>query len=217
MAYTRFSTDNADYVLELGNHSFENHHDCYDGIDALVVENVGLDLRGVLSLNHPQLRRPLQNCSENRTPIFGVDIYSDEDDRFFLRNLPIFLTLHYYGYRYTGQANDLTMQLCDFWNRLFPGPEIVGRNVVNARKIEEYVAPLVGERIGRKPSIGLVYGAAHLGLKRDITDKTLRDLTLSELEAGRWKGLEIEKLNVVYEANHDGKQWHTTKHRVSLF
>lgn len=217
MAYTRFSTGNADYVLELGNHGLENYHDCYDGIDALVIETSGMRLRDVISSSYPQFRRPLQQCIENKTSLFGVDIYSDEDPYFLLRMIPILLPLLYYGYISTGEANDSVLKLCDFWNHLTPELQIVGSDAVNARKIEEHVAPLISKRIGRKPHIGLVYGAAHLGLKRDLKDKTLRDQTIAGLDSKNWKGLRSGKLNVVYEANYDGRSWQFTEHEINLF
>lgn len=50
-----------------------------------------------------------------------------------------------------------------------PDPIVAARNAIAARKIEEYIALKLKEELGRRPKIGIVYGAAHSGLKEDGT------------------------------------------------
>ena len=54
MAYTIFSTENADYVLQLGNHVTKNKQvDIFEGIDGLILEDCShFDL--AIRTAHPQ-------------------------------------------------------------------------------------------------------------------------------------------------------------------
>ena len=74
MVYTTFSTDNADYVLQLGNHVTENKQvDIFEGIDALILETGEGSLEDYLE-NDPRYELSLQYCADNNTPVFGTDV-----------------------------------------------------------------------------------------------------------------------------------------------
>lgn len=58
--------------------------------------------------------------------------------------------------------------------RLFKEANVEGRNAVNAEKIDGFIAPLVGKRIGKKPTLELLYGAAHSGIEHCLKDAAYR-------------------------------------------
>ena len=76
MAYTEFSTENANYVLQLNTHSAINKHNVFDGIDALVVETGAckINIRTLIyQEGHPQMSMPIKYCKENEIPVFMTD------------------------------------------------------------------------------------------------------------------------------------------------
>jgi len=229
MAYTTFSTDNADYVLQLGNHILENRQvDIFEGIDALVIET------GVSQFNEymdsswdeePQYAYPLKFCAKNQILVFGTDVRGTElgDLRnylsLFLTGVPRFIAGIYYGFS-EKMINEVILHYCTTQEFLSQEPRIEGRNAVNARKIEEFVAPLMAERLGRKPYLGLIFGAGHMGLKPDLQSKRRRDFTIwnwRNFNFGKWAGFVEEDLNAVHEANFDREEWKIQRYTPPLF
>lgn len=221
MGYTTFSTDNADYVLQLGDHLTENKQvDIFAGIDALVVETM-MGLRSVVEIvaSDRQYKLPFRYCADNAIPILKTDVKTtglglSRTSLSYYSLFPVHLLnlvswLHYglseksidFGFRAKTAAN---------LEYFFQTPIVEGRNAFNARKIEEFVAPLVAERLGRKPYLGLIFGAGHLGLKPDLQSKIRRDFTIwnwRNLNFGKWAGFREEDLNLVEEANHGRDGW----------
>ena len=228
MAYTTFSTDNADYVLQLGNHSTENKQvDIFEGIDALVLETGKNILQDFVTKKyiHPQYKLPFQYCTDSCIPVFGTDVrgttvgYLRQGLSGIIAGLPTFGPELYYSLSEKRVPN-LILDCCADWNFLSQRPRIECRNAINARKVEEYVAPLLAGRLGRKPYLGLIFGAGHMGLKPDLQSKRRRDFTIwnwRNFNFGKWAGFVEEDLNVVQEANYNGKGWEIQTHIPNLF
>ncbi len=254
MAYTTFSTDNADYVLQLGNHVAQNRQvDIFEGIDALVVETGGKKLQDYVvkddtcasinallreivrdkppynvTIGHPQLYLPFRYCAENQIPVFGTDtditllgsarsLFSD------VGTYPIGAPMDSHAWHYSlerKKINNFFLRIYADWRFLLQDPLVEGRNAVNARKIEEFVAPLIAERPKRKPHLGLIFGAAHMGLKPDLQSKRRRDFTIRnwrDFNFGNYTGFIKEDLNLVQEANHNGNEWAIQTYTPNLF
>jgi len=233
MAYTTFSTDNTDYVLQLGIHHIEGNKqvDIFNGIDALVIET------GIFKLNHdkinyftqdPQYKLPLNLCSINDTPVFSTDVrpssvgFSRDYFSYITTSIPSLISLILARSQALSEreVNNFILRLCSNYFYLIQEPINEGRNALNARKIEEFVSPLMTERLGRKPYIGMIYGAAHMGLKSDLQSKRRRDFTIwnwRDFNFGKFAGFVKEDLNTVQEAFHDGRTWTFTDHKIDLF
>lgn len=236
MAYTTFSTDNANYVLQLGNHITRNTQvDIFEGIDALVVETGMGKLQDFVDTTrpyHPQHKLPIQYCVDNQIPIFGTDTRPTMLglSRHLLSiigisyiNWPMSLLMIsqalYYSFR-EKKFNESILRLNSYWNYLLQEPEVEGRNAIIARKTEEFVAPLLEERLERKPFIGMIYGGFHMGLKPDLQSKRRRDFTIwnwRNLNFGKWAGFVQEDLNLVDEANYNGEEWAIQTYDTNLF
>lgn len=222
MAYTTFSTENADYVLQLGNHFYENKQvDIFEGIDALILEDCSYFDKAI-KMPDPQYNLAKRYCEENRIPIFGTDVGVGML-RSILSKLWIHIPLNLMIVPYAlseKRVNECYLKIiadCEFVNQIPLGE---GRNAVNSRKIEEFVAPLVTERLGRKPHVGLIFGAGHMGLKPDLQSKRRRDFTLwnwKDFNFSKWSGFVRENLNLVHEANYDGKEWDIQTYTTNLF
>ncbi len=243
MAYTNFSTKNADYVLQLGNHPWKNKHDnsMFKGIDALVIEHSNLQtFQNLLSGNHPQMAPPINYCFERQIPIFGCD-----SDITFSGNVRdnvgyiVPLVGLFRGYTIpalillksptlfngiTTKELDNSIRLVNYLDIAFSYinqlPTVTGRDAINSKKIDEYLAPKLTEESGRKPKIGMVFGAGHLGLKYNLQHKLIRDITLfnwGKLNIGKFSGFEKSGLNRVLEAIPEEDEWKIREHKLDLF
>lgn len=223
MAYTTFSTDNADYVLQLGNHIYENKQvDIFEGIDALILEHSSYFYEAIKK-PHQQYNLPKRYCEQNNIPIFGTDVATTGFLRSMLSGLwahiPLNLMIAPYALS-EKRVDGCILKVIANWEFVVQTPIGEGRNAINARKIEEYVAPLVTERLGRKPYLGLIFGAGHMGLKPDLQSKRRRDFTLwnwKNFNFSKWSGFVQEHLNLVHEANYDGKEWNIQTYTTNLF
>ncbi len=229
MAYTTFSTGNADYVLQLGNHSFENKQvDIFEGIDALVIETGLVPFPHLIKYKYPQLHLPIEYCRVNEIPIFRTDTKPTRSgiERDFvswaltgLISLPMELCALNYSEE-EKEVNNYFLKMHAMMEFLYQNPIIEGRNAINARKTEEFVAPLMTERLERKPLLGLIFGAAHMGLKQDLQSKLRRDFTIwnwRNLNFGKWAGFFEDELNLIEEANYNGKKWDIQTYTPNLF
>lgn len=73
------------------------------------------------------------------------------------------------------EASEWDMDIISLETQLIQTEGATLRNAVNARKIEEYLAPMLRLNLGRKPRIALVYGALHAGMRDYLQDKGARD------------------------------------------
>jgi|SRR3989344_6806045 len=226
MSYTTFGTNNANYVLQLGNHKFKNKQvDIFEGIDALVIETGRGQFHNFLKNGHPQLDLPFEYCRNNKIPVFGTDARGTflGSQRDLMSNtiigLPTWIPLVYYAIS-EERVNSSLLKWYANWEFLAQRPGNEARNALNARKLEEFVVPLMTERVGRKPHLGLIFGAAHMGLKPDLQSKRRRDFTLwnwRNFNFGRWAGFMEEDLNLVQEANYNGMKWEVQTYTPHLF
>ncbi|HLD39564.1 MAG TPA: hypothetical protein VJB13_00280 [Candidatus Nanoarchaeia archaeon] len=218
MAYTTFSTDNADYVLQLGNHKFRNKQvDIFEGIDALVIENSNCTLQNLFEKKFPQYSLAFEFCAENNVPVFGADVVYHPTDNDFSslakKHWLLLPLLLYYGLISKSEISDLHSNLITELDFEIQQPLTTGRNAINARKIEEFVVPTVNEKIKKRPYLGLMYGFFHLGIKKDLEDKARRDSTIANLQ----KNFKKNHLNRIQEANYKRREWKFQSHTVNLF
>jgi len=74
------------------------------------------------------------------------------------------------------------------------------RSAISAKKIEEFVAPEIKKRIGRKPNILIVYGAGHNDMEPYLKHKKLRDIVIKiQKYMPWWKVNDISYENKVGE------------------
>lgn len=82
-------------------------------------------------------------------------------------------------------------------HRFPPDPVLEVRNCIIARKTEEFVVPLLREKLGRKPNIALVFGSYHAGLAGCLKHKWWRDSVLGSYARFNYPGIVSEDLNKV--------------------
>ena len=234
MVYAEFSTEKAHYVFQANNHSSKNTQNVFEGIDALVIETGYTTLSQIVTEYHPQMAMPVDHCKKNHIPVFGADVqptkYGDRRDdlsevlRYFV-TFPVLLIAEiavglHYGFSKKKVDGGLSKVYSDYLFVL-QEPVVEGRNAINARKIEEFIAPMVAEASGKKkPKIGLVYGAGHLGLRYDIQSKRRRDFTIwnwRNLNIKKYAGFGREELGKVHEARHHGNLWQFKEYETRLF
>lgn len=88
------------------------------------------------------------------------------------------------------------------------------RDAINAKKIEEFVVPELTDKLGRRPRIGLVYGAAHAGMETCLKEKSHRESILKEFK--NYDLLLPQQLGVVVEMEYNNN-WDVIIHETSLF
>ena len=84
-------------------------------------------------------------------------------------------------------------------HRIPPSPFLEARNCVAARKIEEFVVPVLKEHKEKVPKIAVVFGGGHSGLKECLQGKAWRDSVLAAYKQANYLGLDIYTLNTVWE------------------
>ncbi len=84
----------------------------------------------------------------------------------------------------------------------FYSPHIL-RDAVTAKKTEEFIAPEMQKRLGRKPEIGIVFGAYHSGMELSLKYKKLREGIIKFHSALNYPCLDKSHLNKVSELNFE--------------
>lgn len=115
------------------------------------------------------------------------------------------------------EVNIVWPKIVETRNNLEHSRLLTMRDAINARKIEEYVAPLIRRKLRKKPRIAMVYGAGHAGLESCLKDKKHRDIIIKEFKK---KGFNLDipdQLDVVVEMNYDGCAWHYDIRKPGLF
>ena len=111
--------------------------------------------------------------------------------------------------------------------RLPPNPLIEGRNCVAARKIEEFVVPILKEHKEKRPKIAVVFGGGHSGMKECLQGKAWRDSVLAAYKQANYLGLDIYTLDNVWEMWPSdlsygdyqifGQNWFAARYKSGLF
>jgi hypothetical protein len=99
----------------------------------------------------------------------------------------------------SGQTPETLARLNSSRMHLMPTPQFELRNAISARKIEEFIVPELQQRLGRNPSIVLVFGAGHSGLKEDLQHKRLRDFYLGSYSLMGFPGIDTTYLDTITE------------------
>jgi hypothetical protein len=115
----------------------------------------------------------------------------------------------------TGDEPEFLARLNSSRTHLVPTSQIELRNAISARKIEEYVAPELQTKLGRKPNIVLVYGALHSGLKEDLQHKKLRNTYIDFYDAMNFPGIDATHINTITNASIDQTGKYSLQHRTS--
>jgi hypothetical protein len=121
------------------------------------------------------------------------------------------------------EASEFDMNAIEAETELVKTEIVTLRNAVNARKIEEYLSPMLKQRLGRKPKIAMIYGQYHAGLRSMILDREERDEIIEYYSAViNEKDINptFEKmLNNIYEFNSDetGNGFVGTEYNTGLF
>lgn len=231
MVTLEFSTHQADYWLQLGRHIGRNKHSSLPKLDALVVESGGKHPYNEKILkSDSQMVLPVSEAMENQSLIYNVDSTSS-----FLRSMGETIL----AYTAVAQASTFAFgfgaglfiggapcllwtepkgfgKLADVWGVytiLAQDTTITLRDAIAARKLEESIAPELQENLGRKPRIGLVYGAGHSGLKHHLRHKWVRDFTLRnfrDFNFGKYRGIDrntLDKITVFSPPNYNPRTY----------
>ncbi|MDP3698070.1 MAG: hypothetical protein Q8R47_00635 [Nanoarchaeota archaeon] len=116
------------------------------------------------------------------------------------------------------ELSGVTQWLAQFCFYLEGDPIIEGRNAINAEKIERWVVPRVSEISGKeKPTIGLTYGAHHLGMEQNLKSPRRRRKVLKNMRG--FNGYDARKFNLAQEAryNPDSRIVEVKEHDTGLF
>lgn len=236
MAYTAFSTDNADYILDLGNHIHNRRNiTIFEGIDALVLESGNVNPSGILLSNgsiggNTDL---VAFCKQKSVPIYFSDVRIDGEQEEQIdrkkqisnfEHVLMFVMAGYVGFskrRSKGIVERSIQRLYAEHSYRRQLPVTAGRNAINARKIEEYIVPDVSSLAHkRKPKIGIHFGAAHMGLEYDLCSKERRDLAIfyqKNVYGKDFAPYDPETLHSVTVAQFVDGQWSIERRRIDLF
>jgi len=233
MAFTKFSTEKADYVLDLGFHKEPKRRSgMFDGIDALIMETGDLDFRKILKNTDVKAdQRLIAMCGKNKIPIYSAEgitsKFGDWREVWEPRIIPIIKIISFFFENNNDFYADSRLKYNERDRRIYSNyqffmqsPMVEGRNAFHSEKIENYIADRVYRKVKKKPKIGLVYGAAHSGIRDDILSAKRRNITIwnyRNLNFRKYSGFVQDQLNIIYEANYIEKSWKIKKHKVNLF
>jgi len=232
MVFIEFSTENADYVLQGGYHKEFNRHNVFQDIDALVIETGNSTLENLIVFGHPQMWIAVDYCGRKEIPIYGADVKLTKsgNTRDEISTTVRWLTVLPLIYEFSkgkklalsyNKIKDKDIKFYSIYHNLIQDPACAGRNAINAKKIEEFIVPKVKKDTGKKkPKIGLIYGASHLGLKHDLESKLRREITLFNwkyLNFGKFSGFDLKNLDKVNEARFSSYGWDFKEFDTGLF
>jgi len=101
---------------------------------------------------------------------------------------------------------------------LIPTPQFELRNSITARKVEEFIAPELKGKLGKKPNIVLVYGAGHSGLREDIQHPGLRNFYLGLYKRLGFPGIDTTYLETITNVSINQEGNFSLEHRnANLF
>ncbi len=236
MAYRLFSTANANYVLDLGNH-IHNRRDIriFNGIDALVLESGNsspvtiLESRGALGAN----KDIFALCERKQIPVYFPDVCINDEREEQIEtekqithfdSLVMLTIAGYFGFS-KGRISGLTKRCVQ---QVYAGyvyqrqlPVDAGRDAINARKIEEYIVNDVrAYTLKRKPTMGIHFGAHHMGLKQNLCSKERRDLAIfyqRNVYGEDFAPYDPETLHTITIAHFIDGYWITERRRIDFF
>lgn len=124
-----------------------------------------------------------------------------------------------------GESNGVLPAISASGTNVLPTSVCLLRNAITAKKTEEYLAPLLQQRLDKKPKIALVFGAWHAGIEGCIKHKWWRKIVLDFFNGS---GVKTEQLNSIYEAIPEeewretstmllGSPWNVTEYNCRLF
>ncbi|MBI4361011.1 hypothetical protein HY572_04545 [Candidatus Micrarchaeota archaeon] len=96
----------------------------------------------------------------------------------------------------------------------FPTAASEFRNAMGAKKLEEIVAETVAKERGKKPTIGMVWGANHASLKEHLMDPSLREAMIQHFRPHLDSlGVDAEVMQSLFRARFDPQRqlWHVEK------
>ena len=231
MGYLEFSSEKADYVLEVGcgiERFSGATNDHFSGIDALVLERtVGKDfkqhsIKDILESSNTHV----DFAKEKEIPIFFVDAAPTPVGimRNLLSSYPTILIvmpfIAYAGATKKEIPNWMSKYLATL-SFLEQSPVEEFRNAWGAQMLENYVAPIVAgvlesEGSDKKPKIGIRYDAGHIGLKANILSEKKRNFTIKNWCKANFRpyaGIFLESLAEFYivqeQKTKEGKIWKT--------
>lgn len=112
-------------------------------------------------------------------------------------------------------------------HRIPPSPLLEARNCAAARKIEDFIVPLLKSYQKKRPKIAVVFGGGHSGMKECLQGKAWRDAVLFAYKQANYLGLDIHNLSRVWEIwpSHSdyrdceilGQNWFAQAYNCGLF
>ncbi len=115
----------------------------------------------------------------------------------------------------TGDNPELLARINSSRMHLIPTPQFELRNAITARKVEEFIAPELRQKLGRKPNVLLVYGAGHSGLKEDIEHQRLRNFYIGLYSRLGFPGIDSTYLDTVTNVSIGQNGDFSLEHRKS--
>jgi hypothetical protein len=113
--------------------------------------------------------------------------------------------------------NSIVEKYVTLRSMVIPSVTVAGRNAINSEKIEQFIVPKVRSEIERKPNIGLVFGAGHAGIKRDLKHPKWRKSLIKFYSKLNFSMFDDTNLDSVLKYRFDGEKWNFEKYSTNLF
>ncbi len=234
MAYISFQTDKADYVFHGSNHIYGRiRPSIFEGINALVVEGGHNPDRAIYdgtleerflscsALGNKDLRIKLR---KEGVPIYEVDVSAKKDTNIIVGMilLPFSILDLLVSIPYSVSNRRLPRiihQYSALVERLEADSLTLGRSVVAAEKIDEFVTPMVSKlNRNRRPKIGIIYGTGHQMVVDFLRSQENRKRFLAKYQRSGFRGFDKDRLDLVLRFQYDKciRGWVPEQYRAEL-
>ncbi len=226
----KFETENAKYNLHPAFHNKITEAKNLEDYDAIILESGTLKYENDLSYfsNYKQYEKIIKDVFELKKPVYSVDMPSKISENVFkdiigyaaIETAEIIIPF-YVSFSAPPATLPLALPLVSLI--LSPGNSINSiaeadsylslskfympagfRSAISAKKIEEHIAPAIGEEKGEKPNIFVEYGAGHVDMKHYLKSKRLRDSVIKLHSLWNYFPLDRDYLNLIKEFSFDG-------------
>jgi len=100
---------------------------------------------------------------------------------------------------------------------VLPHPIGEFRNALIASKLEDYLAPKLMDELGRKPTIAIVYGALHAGIRHNLQSEKRRDTVMGAYRKLNYLWFNKPTLDNLVELRLDGDmEWFAREHKTGV-
>lgn len=161
---------------------------------------------------------------KERIPIYEVDVSAERDTNLVVGMVLLPLSTLYllvnilYSVSNSRLPNIVHKYLA-LIERLEAESASLGRSVVAAEKIDEFVAPMVSKLSGnRRPKIGIIYGAGHQTIVDFLRSQEHRKKFLAKYQKSGFRGFDKDRLDLVLRFQYDERirAWMPEQYKAGL-